>query len=219
MTERMRFLERLDDATRALLQQRLVIRGLARGEIIIGQNEADKDVYFVLDGRARVTVFSEEGKAVAFRDIESGDIFGEFAAIDGAPRSANVIATDDVEVGRIALADFRGLVEESPSFAWALLAHVTHQARSMTERIFEYSTMVVRDRLIAELLRLADAAGVVGGRAVLTPAPTHFDLANRISTHREAVSREMSRLAKLKLVSKSGGSLTLHDVERLAVAR
>ena len=66
----------------------------------------------------------------------------------------------------------------------------------MTERVYEFSTLVVRKRLIRELLRLAEDNEQREGSASISPAPTHFDLAARISTHREAVSREMSALAK-----------------------
>jgi len=211
----MRFLERLNDTARARLGERMVLCRYVRNEVIIGQDEPSRDFFIVLDGVAHVTIFSEDGKIVAFRDLFAGDIFGEYAAIDGDPRSTSVVAGEDIDVGRLSSGQFRELVETDAEFTWSLLRHMSVQARSMTERIFEFSTMMVRDRLIAELLRLAEIAGARGERATLTPAPTHFDLAVRISSHREAVSREMSRLAKLDLVSKRGGSLILHDLARL----
>jgi hypothetical protein len=65
------------------------------------------------------------------------------------------------------------------------------------------------------LLRLAGDSEQREGRASISPAPTHFDLAARISTHREAVSREMSALAKRKLIEKRGRALILHDLAGL----
>ena len=115
--------------------------------------------------------------------------------------------------------DFQGLIATDPDFTMALLRYFTQQSRLMTERIFEFSTMLVRDRLVCELVRLAEEYEAADGTVALTPAPTHFDLAARISTHREAVSREMSRLAKLGLISKSGGQLIVHDIGRLRAAR
>jgi len=93
------------------------------------------------------------------------------------------------------------------------------QSRLMTERIFEFSTMLVRDRLVHELVRIADDNLAGDGTAVIDPAPTHYDLAARISTHREAVSREMSRLTKLGLISKTGRRLAVHDIAGLRAAR
>jgi CRP-like cAMP-binding protein len=160
-------------------------------------------------------LFSEDGRTVAYRDIEPGNIFGELAAIDGRVRSATVVALEAVRVARLAEAAFRELVSGRPTFTWALLTYLSGQVRRLTDRVYEFSTLVVRKRLIRELLRLAGAAEQAGGEASITPAPTHFDLAAKISTHREAVSREMSALAKRKIIEKRGGSLVLRDLATL----
>jgi CRP-like cAMP-binding protein len=126
-----------------------------------------------------------------------------------------VVALEAICIAKLPEAAFRNLVDASPAFAWALLQHLSVQMRRMTERVYEFSTLVVRERLIRELLRLsADAAEVEGGSSI-TPAPTHFDLAARISTHREAVSREMSALAKLQLIERQGRTLLLRDLKAL----
>lgn len=215
------FLDRLSEPDRDDLIATLTIRRFSTDEIIITQDETTADVFFVLDGTARATIFSADGKMVAFREIGAGSIFGELSAIDGAPRSASVVALHDLSVGTMSVDLFRQTVEQVPSFTWALLEHLATQSRSMTERIFEFSTMMVRERLVEELLRLADLFGGTGGEGMVevSPAPTHFDLAARISTHREAVSREMSQLAKQNLLSKKSGSLVLHDIERLRSLR
>jgi CRP-like cAMP-binding protein len=205
------FLDVLAPEGRVALEKQWVARQYERGEVIIGHEERDRDVYFVLGGRARATIYSDGGKMVAYRDIEAGGIFGELAAIDGSARSASVIALEPLRVARLSAAAFRELVETRPDFAWALLAHLSRQVRRMTERIYEFSTLVVRKRLIRELLRLAGNQHRGDEPASIFPAPTHFDLATMISTHREAVSREMSELAKRHLVERRGRRLMLPD--------
>ncbi len=153
------FLNQLSPTALAELESLMVQKTYDRDEIVIAQEEESCDVFFVVNGTARVTVYSEDGKVVAYRDILEGEIFGELSAIDQKPRSACVIALGKLRVGRLDAAKFRGLVENSPSFSWALLRHLASQSRHMTERIFEYSTMLVRERLVAELLRLAEPFG------------------------------------------------------------
>ena len=46
--------------------------------------------------------------------------------------------------------------------------------------------------------------------------PTHAEIASRISTHREAVARELSRLAKLGVITRKGAGSTIPDLDRLA---
>ncbi|MEM9062481.1 MAG: Crp/Fnr family transcriptional regulator [Pseudomonadota bacterium] len=213
------FLNGLDPDVRSRLLDRMKESTHKRDEVVISQNDESLDIFFVLDGHARATGLSEEGKLVAYREIPEGAIFGELSAIDGRPRSANVVAVGPLKVGRITQSDFRDLVDTDSAVRWALLDYLTAQHRAMTDRIFEFSTMLVRDRLIAELLRLAEAAGATEGRIELHPAPTHFDLAARISTHREAVSREMSKFSRAKLVTKQLKTLIIHDVEALREQR
>ena len=54
-------------------------------ESIVGHLDTSDEVFFLLTGSARVTVRSADGKAVNFRELSSGGMFGEYAAIDGRP--------------------------------------------------------------------------------------------------------------------------------------
>jgi CRP/FNR family transcriptional regulator, cyclic AMP receptor protein len=209
------FLSTLEAYDRDALALRWSTRTYKRDETILAHDEAGRDVFFVLEGRARATIYSENGRAVAYRDIEPGDIFGELAAIDGGARSASVVALTDMIAARLSRSAFRELVTTHPSFTWGLLRHLSAQMRRMTERIHEFSTLVVRKRLVRELLRLAGDDGKSAKDLIIEPAPTHFDLAAKISTHREAVSRQMSALTKRGLVTKQGGRLLLRGIETL----
>jgi CRP-like cAMP-binding protein len=208
-------MQRLAASDRVALEARFNVHNCARGEIVISHLDQARDVFFVLEGRVRVTLYSRNGREVDYRDIGPGDLFGEMAAIDGAPRSATVEALEPARLGRLSEAAFHELVETHPQLTWVLLKHLSAQIRVLTERVFEFSTLLVRDRLIHELLRLAEASGGQEGRAEARPAPTHFELAHRISSHREVVSREMSALAKAGLVEKREGALIFSDLDQL----
>ena len=215
MTASPSFLSKLCDADRAALVERWTERSYRHNELIVAHGDSGRDVFFLLEGRARVTLFSEDGREIAYRDIEPGEIFGELAGIDGKARSASVVALTASRASRLPGAAFRDIVHNHPSFAWMLLEHLSAQLRRMTDRVYQFSTLVVRERLILELLRSAEEIGPVKGQVSISPAPTHFELAAKISTHREAVSREMSALAKRGLIEKRGGSLVLRDLAAL----
>jgi CRP/FNR family transcriptional regulator, cyclic AMP receptor protein len=187
----------------------------AKGQEIIGRADASRDVFLLLSGQARVTYFSAGGKAVAFRRIDPGDLFGEFAAIDGAGRSATVEASRPATALSISAQLFWELMESDPAFMGSVMRHLVGLLRSLTARIVEFSTLGVKNRIHCELLRMAKKALEEGNKPELSPAPTHSDLAARISTHREAVSRELSRLTKLGIIERKGRSITVRDIERL----
>jgi CRP/FNR family transcriptional regulator, cyclic AMP receptor protein len=205
------FLATLCESDLRVLAERWNVHSYQRQELIIAHGEASRDVFFVLDGHVRVTLFSASGREVAYRDIHRGDIFGELAAIDGKARSASVIATEPTRAAILSAEAFQNLLKSHPSMSWALLQHLSGLLRRMTDRVFEFSTLVVRERVICELLRRADEMGESEGGVTVIPIPRHFELAATISTHREAVSREMSLLAKKGLIKRRGDNLLLRD--------
>ena len=69
---------------------------------VITHQDSSNDVTFVIEGKARVIIYSLAGKTVTFRDIDAGDFVGELSAIDGAPRSASVEAVERCVVAHIA---------------------------------------------------------------------------------------------------------------------
>jgi len=73
----------------------------------------------------------------------------------------------------------------------------------------------VKNRIHVELLRLACDHMRDERTAVISPAPTHADIASRVSTHREAVTRELNHLAQSGLVERRSRTLIIHDVPRL----
>jgi len=186
------------------------------GEPIVDYLDASDDVFFVTVGEARVTIYSLAGKAVSFRDLGPGDVFGEYPAIDGGPRSASVEARTSCLIGSMPAAAFRELLQAEPAVAMALLKQFVMTIRSLTTRVYEFSTLAVNNRIQAEVLRLAHLVPREGKSVGIAPAPTHVEIANRISTHREAVTRELNRLSRIGIIERRGGTLLVRDVDRLA---
>ena len=183
---------------------------------IISHLDESTDVFLVIEGTVRVIVYSPAGKEVTFRDIAAGKYFGELAAIDGLPRSATVTALTDSLIACMSAEIFWGVLRTYPNVAALVLKQLAGSVRALTERVFEFSALAVRNRVHAELLRLAHHHMVGDNAAMIRPAPTHAELASRISTHREAVTRELNHLSRDGLVERQPGVLAIHDVERLA---
>ena len=191
-------------------------RRYAPHELIIDHLDASDDVFFLLTGNARVAICSADGKAVSFRELGPGGMFGEYAAIDARPRSASVEAQTSCLAISIPGAAFRQLLETEPKLSQALLKHFVAEIRELTTRVYEFSTLAVRFRIQAELLRLVHLSSPEGRTARIAPAPTHAEIASRTSTHREAVTRELNRLAKLGILEQRNREFWITDVDRLA---
>lgn len=213
--KRIRLLEGVPASALERLARQCRWRRFGSGERVISRQAADRDVYLIISGRVRVTSFSAAGRQVTYRDIPGGDWFGDFAAIDGLTRSADVVALENSLVAAMPPAVFRDLLHDNPAVCDRMLNRLVTSVRELTERVFDLSTLGVQNRVHAELLRLAREAGVKGNAARIDPAPRHSEIASQVSTYREQVTRELSAMTKLGLVARSGRALVIPDVARL----
>jgi CRP/FNR family transcriptional regulator, cyclic AMP receptor protein len=198
------------------IERRCAWKRYAPGESILDYLDKSDDVFFIALGEVRVTIYSTVGKAVSLREMGTGEIFGEFPAIDGGSRSASVEARTNCLIASMPGSSFRELLQSEPGLAQALLPRLVRTIRALTTRVYEFSTLAVNNRIQAELLRLATFGPREGKSARIVPAPTHVDIASRVSTHREAVTRELSRLSRIGIIERRGGTLLVKDVDRLA---
>jgi len=186
----------------------------AHEQIIDRQSEAT-DVFFVVDGRARVVNYSISGREITLDDIEAGGHFGELAAIDGQPRSASVMALQPCSVAIMPQDRFLELVEQNSTVALKVMHGLASVIRNSTERIMDLSTLAANNRVQADLLRQALSNMDGENQASISPIPVHADIASRVSTTRETVARVMNDLARQGIVERQKNALVVQDVESL----
>jgi adenylate cyclase len=186
-----------------------------RNQVVIRRDGTDRDVYFVIAGAVRVGAAAGRGRRIIFRDVPAGDVFGEHSAIDGRARFADVIGQRESLLASMSPEVFRAILANHASVRERLLRRLTGSVRELTGRLLEFGAQPVQSRIWVELLRLARAAGVEANRARIDPAPTHNDIASRVGTSREQVTRELSRLQREGLLERSARTLVLRDVAEL----
>ncbi len=184
------------------LNRQVSWRHVDAGHQIIDHMDTSTDLYAVIEGEVRAASFAASGKVVNYRDIGAGEMFGEFSAIDGLPRSATVTATKPSLIASMPAQIFWDLIREEPDIAAAMLKQLAAQIRNLTQRIFEISILAVNNRIRSELLRMAQDCQIEEDRVLISDFPTHAEFASRIATHREAVTKELNKLARLGIVER-----------------
>lgn len=202
---------------RAMIREKAVLMRTRRGGDVVSHGDVSNQVYLLLQGQVQIRLLTKDGGEAILRDLHSGDLLGELAAIDGGPRSAWAVAVADSVLARLPGETFRRAVVEIPAIAEWMQVRLVGQVRDLTRRWFELNALQVRSRLHCELARMcAHSTSPV----TFDPAPTHAELAARIGTHREAITREMGYLARSGVVEQlSQRRLTVHDpaaLQRLA---
>ncbi len=212
------FLAEVAPETVAALAARARLIEAEAGQLLVATEDPSTDVFLVLSGRVRICLRTASGREVILADVAEGGLIGEVAAVDGRPRSAFLAALSRAVLAVLPADAFLNLVETTPAVCRRLLGIFAARLRAVTERLMEHDTLPARHRLHAELLRLARLrAGGAPGLAI-RPPPTGTELAARIGTRREAVSRELADLARQGLVETRRGALVLRDPEALRAA-
>jgi CRP/FNR family transcriptional regulator, cyclic AMP receptor protein len=206
----------LDGEAIRRLDTQCIWRRAKAQEFVLDYQDGGTDLYFVVQGHLRVLIQANSGKESILRDIRDGEFFGELAAIDAQPRSAAIVAITDSVIAKMPASVFRQTVHNHADVCDQLLALLTSQVRMLSNRVHEYGSFDVRRRLYAELLRLSRPAGKGDTHAIISPPPMHAELAARISTHREAVTRELAKLERGGLLERRRGAMVLLDPGRLA---
>lgn len=186
-----------------------------KGHVLFSNGDTSSDLYLVLKGNLRATTYSFSGKEVAYQDITEGEIFGELSAIDLQPRTTGIIAASDCVVGKISSEDFWTLMESHAVFMRKVVARLAGLVRFLISRVYEYSAMDVKDRIRAEIIRHGRNNMTGSNSALVKKMPTHEEIANRVATHREAVTKEISRLAKEGYLQKQGKTIIVPDLHKL----
>lgn len=184
-------------------------------EHIIDRDSHTTDVFFIVRGQARILNYSVTGREIAFDDLKAGDYFGELAALDNGPRSANVMAVGETLLLALPQRAFLQVLENHPRVALEVMAKLARIVRLADERIMDLSTLAAQNRVQAELLRQVRGHRDQANRGRISPVPVHSEIASRVSTSRETVARVLNDLARRGIVERTKQALIIHDIETL----
>jgi CRP/FNR family transcriptional regulator, cyclic AMP receptor protein len=205
----------LDSESCRVLDRHCIWLKTAPGQWVLGQTANDRDVYFVMTGRLRAVSHGVRQDLI-FSDMEAGSFFGELAALDGGPRSLSVFAVNDSTIAKMPSAIFVETMFTHRPLGEAVVATLVSRNRAMTRRVGELGALDVRSRVHAELLRLARPDREDPKRAIIIAPPNQSELASRINTRRETVSREINAMEREGLIERRRGAIVINDALRLS---
>ncbi len=205
--------ESLNDPEIDALSELTFTRTFAKETVIILAEEEGNTLFIIKKGQVKVSIVSEEGREVILSLLGAGAVFGELSLLDGKPRSANVVATEDTELMTLRRPDFIQLICKTPQIATALLAELASRLRKTDRQIESLALLDVTSRISETLLQLASEQGIESEKnVVIRNRPTHQELANMSGTTRETVSRVLKQLESQGYIMSKGRQLIiLHE--------
>lgn len=208
-------LARLGEENLKVLAGNFHSRKYKRKEIIFHQGDDSKVLYVIMRGKVRIFSISPAGNETSIRIFSERDMIGEFAAIDGQPRSTTAEAVEDCALLEMEHTRFLRCIREMPELAMALIRLLVEKLRWTTayaETIAQYDTA---GRLLHTLLHYNEVLGneiVAGKRYELDLSMNQTDLASLVGARREWVNRILRDWSKRGLIQYKGGKITILDL-------
>jgi CRP/FNR family cyclic AMP-dependent transcriptional regulator len=191
-------------------------RKFQKDTVIFFENEEGDSFFIILEGRIKVTILGDDGREIILSVLGPEDFFGEMALLDNEPRSATAIAVEDSELLSLHRMDFQSVLVENAPITLALIKVLTGRLRRANHQISTLALLDVYGRVARVILDMAREEGkrLKDGRISFRRA-THQEIANRIGTTRETVTRMLKDLERQGLIHVEGKEIVLQaDFER-----
>jgi CRP/FNR family transcriptional regulator/CRP/FNR family cyclic AMP-dependent transcriptional regulator len=185
-------------------------RKYPKDTVVFFENEQGDSLFMILEGRVKVTILGDDGREIILSVLGPGDFFGEMSLLDNEPRSATAIAMEDSELLSILRADFQGVIAGDARTTLALMKSLTARLRRANHQISTLALLDVYGRVARVILDMAREEGkrLKDGRISFRRA-THQEIANRIGTTRETVTRMIKDLERQGLIQVEGKEIVL----------
>lgn len=191
------------------------------GAVLFVEGQSPRGVFIVCHGSVKLSTTSKEGKVLILKQAEAGEVLGLSAVISGTNYEMTVETASDCQLNFIGRRDFMGLLQRE--------SEVGVHAALWLSREFQNAYRDIHDLVLARsssgklarlLLSCAPAAVPHVDESHLRSAMTHEEMAQRIGSSRETVTRLLSDLKKKRLIRVDGATLVIRDrsgLEALAV--
>jgi CRP-like cAMP-binding protein len=206
----------LSEADIASLARLTSHRSCPKDTVVFFENEEGDSFFIIVDGRIKVTILGDDGREVILSVLGRGDFFGEMALLDNEPRSATAIAVEDTELLSLHRNDFQSVLSDNRSIMSALIRILTARLRRANHQISTLALLDVYGRVARVIVDTARDEGkrLKDGRIAFRRA-THQEIANRIGTTRETVTRMLKDLERQGLIRIDGKEVVVQpDFEK-----
>ncbi len=132
---------------------RIHVRHFAAGETIFLKGAPGDNMLAVLSGRVRIGVNSADGRGIVFAVINTGEVFGEIALLDGKERTADAIAVTASNLAILDRRDVLGVLEKYPATWSCIVTVLCDHLRRTSDQLAEVALLPLPARLAKVLLR------------------------------------------------------------------
>ena len=191
-------------------------RTFRSGEVIFHREDPGVVLYVIKEGKVKISLISPEGQEISLVVFGKGECFGEFAILDGLPRSADAVAMEKVECYTLQRSDFHQAIMKNPKIAIQVMEVLSKRLRSTDQMVEDLIFLDVYGRVAKKLLELAEAHGTkVEDGVRIDVRLTQQELASMVGASRESVNKVMGYFTDKNFISTDKHKITLHRMSEL----
>jgi CRP-like cAMP-binding protein len=192
----------------------------AKGETLFARGDPGSHLYLVEQGRVRLSISTLNDRTLSFRHAGPGELFGEIAALDGEPRSADASAMTPVIVHGLERMTFRTLWSARPPIAERVIAFLCDRLRETTIQ-FESIALLPLDVRLAQFLlsALGGRVAPAGQRVPLELGFSQGELSQLLGASRPKVNAAMGELERAGAIRKTLDRMFCDPGKLSAIAR
>lgn len=211
------FLESLTAVERDALLSAGHVRRWSLGEVLFREGDTAGSAIVIVSGLVKIHKRGRDGDELILSLCGPGDLLGEVTAVQGAARSADAVALEDVEAATVAVADLRALLARYPRVALVLLELALRRLRLADQHRLEFAAAESLPRVTSRLLELAERFGVAGpdGTLVVAMPISQEELASWAAASRESTARALRTLRELGLIETHRKRMVVLDADGL----
>ncbi|OLD81867.1 MAG: Crp/Fnr family transcriptional regulator [Chloroflexi bacterium] len=191
-------------------------RTFRSGEVIFHREDPGQVLYVIKEGKVKISLISPDGQEISLVVFGKGECFGEFAILDGLPRSADAVALEKVECYTLQRSDFHNAIMKNPKIAIQIIEVLTRRLRSTDQMVEDLIFLDVYGRVAKKLLELADTHGTkVDDGTRIDVRLTQQEIASMVGASRESVNKVMGYFTDKNFISTDKHKITLHRISDL----
>ena len=191
------------------------------GILVLQGDDPGDGLYVLTDGMVKVTVAAESGTETMLAVRSRGDLIGEFAVLDGEPRTATARAVGAVSAIRISRARFTEFGQRYPAAQTTITKSLVAKMRAATERHAAERTCGARERVAQVLYELAEDYGeqAEDGAVVIPLLITQSELGELAGVAVSTTERVLGDLRKEGVIATRYRKIAIRDMTVLGAIR
>jgi CRP-like cAMP-binding protein len=206
----------LSEAELALIAERVVRRKYTAGMTVFSEGGVCRELMIVEEGMVRILKTASNGRQQLIGIERAGNSLAEVPVFDEGRYPATAEAVSDVSILQLDALHFRKICSQHPEVALKVIKVLAHRLRHLDGLVEELSFATVRDRIVAHLVRLGEDRGLTTTRGVeFELTENNEELAARLGTVRELISRNLGRLHGEGLIEIRRRTVTIPNVLKL----